>query len=57
MLAVIGLCACEIWFYNKYVDTSLQSIWTNRLSLGPHCAVFRMRKLKSQVAKVSTVRV
>jgi len=29
----------------------------NSLSLGPHCAVFRMRKLKSQVAKVSTVRV
>jgi len=27
------------------------------LSLGPHCAYFRMRKLKSQVAKVSTVRV
>jgi len=27
------------------------------VSLGPHCAVFRMRKLKPQVAKVSTVRV
>jgi len=25
------------------------------ISLGPHCAVFRMRKLKSQVAKASTV--
>jgi len=27
------------------------------ISLGPHCAYFRMRKLKSQLAKVSTVRV
>jgi len=26
-----------------------------QVSLGPHCAYFRMRKLKSQVAKVSTV--
>jgi len=25
------------------------------ISLGPHCAYFRMRKLKPQVAKVSTV--
>jgi len=25
------------------------------LCLGPHCAYFRMRKLKPQVAKVSTV--
>jgi len=29
----------------------------NSVSLGPHCAVFRMRKLKPQVAKASTVRV
>jgi len=27
------------------------------VSLGPHCAYFRMRTLKSQVAKVFTVRV
>jgi len=27
------------------------------LSLGPHCAYFRMRKLKSQVAKVSTIQI
>jgi len=27
------------------------------VSLGPHCAYFRMRKLKPQVAKASTVRV
>jgi len=25
------------------------------ISLGPHCAYFRMRTLKPQVAKVSTV--
>jgi len=30
---------------------------TEKLSLGPHCAYFHMGKLKSQVAKVSTVRV
>jgi len=29
----------------------------NRVSLGPHGAYFHMRKLKSQVAKVSTVRI
>jgi len=27
------------------------------VSLGPHCAYFRMRKLKPKVAKASTVRV
>jgi len=29
--------------------------WDFPVSLGPHGAYFRMRKLKSQVAKVSTV--
>jgi len=34
-----------------------ESLTTICLSLGPHCAYFRMQTLKPQVAKVSTVRV
>jgi len=37
---------------NKY-SRNLDELPT--LGLGPHCAYFRMRKLKPQVAKVSTV--
>jgi len=32
-----------------------KQLLTNPVSLGPHCAYFRMRKLKPQVANVSTV--
>jgi len=36
-------------------EMKIQSEYKAALSLGPHCVYFRMRKLKSQVAKVSTV--
>jgi len=34
-----------------------QNLELSSVSLGPHCAYFRMRTLKPQVAKVSTVHV
>jgi len=43
----------------KYFGVAGNSYWKLSslpgVSLGPHGAYFRMRKLKSQVAKVSTV--
>jgi len=38
-----------------YLHVNKKSKCTGRVSLGPHCAYFRMRTLKPQVAKVSTV--
>jgi len=35
--------------------SNISAFLQTALSLGPHGAYFRMRKLKSQVAKVSTV--
>jgi len=51
----LGFTVYEISKYKEPVSHSMQH--SDTLSLGPHCAYFRMRKLKSQVAKVSTVRV
>jgi len=41
----------------QYLIDKCNSTKRKRQSLGPHCAYFRMRTLKPQVAKVSTVRV
>jgi len=41
----------------QYLINKCNSTKRKRQSLGPHCAYFRMRTLKPQVAKVSTVRV
>jgi len=44
-----------MYYYNYIIFDSEFILYTH--SLGPHCAYFRMRKLKSPVAKVSTLRV
>jgi len=56
---LVSIISCNISskVEQKIYQKSITDKTSDTVSLGPHGAYFRMRKLKSQVVKMSTVRV